>query len=72
MNPTQTGAAVGISGAAITLTCWALLGFPVHDIPDVPPQLEAIATAIVATGAWASHAIYVLVQSARSSQPAKE
>lgn len=66
MNPTQTGATVGISTGAVTLVCWALLGCPVHDIPDVPPQLEAIAAAAVAVGAWAVHSLYALAQSLRA------
>jgi len=68
MNPTTTGAAVGITGAAVTLVCWALLGFPVHDIPDVPPQIEAIASAIVAAGAWGGHSLYLLISQLRGAK----
>lgn len=55
MTPTQTGFTTSITVAATTLVGWALLGFPIHQMPDVPPQVEAIAGAIVAVGSWAVH-----------------
>lgn len=68
MNPTQTGMAVGIAGAAITLHAWALMGFPVHEIPDVPTQIEAIAAAMVTMEAWVLHHLVEIAQSFRAGQ----
>lgn len=57
MTPTQTGMMIGVAGSAITLHAWALLGFPIHDIPEVPAQIEAIATAMVTVEGYAAHKI---------------